>query len=83
MVQRLWHRYSAYFHIIALLLTLGITWGVLSSTVNAQGERLDKLEVKHDTLADKVDDIKVDTAAIKQSVQDIKDALNIKHRDER
>ena len=70
-MNRIWNRYSWLFHVIGAVFISGMAW----AGVTSQAGRIDKLEAKHESLNEKVDVIKVDTAVIKQTVTDIKEAL--------
>lgn len=88
-ITKIWHRYSPLLHLAILLVTLGATYGIAQAAISGQGLKIERLETRHDTLADAVASVKTDTAVtkqqvsdIKESISDIKQALNIpqKHR---
>jgi hypothetical protein len=94
MMPRVMKHWSLWIHICQVLVTIGIIYGTTVTTLEAHGEQIkaikedgDKKEVAQTQNIEKIKDdvisVKVDVSAIKQSVQDIKDALNIRHREDR
>lgn len=70
-----------------ILVTAGVTWGILSSTVTAHGETLaqysnkfDKIEIEQKQLSTAIASQAISNARIEQKVDDIRTALNIKHQ---
>jgi hypothetical protein len=74
-VQKFWHRYSGMFHILTLIISLSVTWGIVQTSVANQGEEIAKLRTKHDALSSDLAAIRTDTAVTKQQVTDIKESI--------
>jgi hypothetical protein len=81
-VEGLWRKYRALFHIFALLLTLGTTYGVMKESLasqvtatSANTQEITALKARYDLLIDNVSSIRLDTAVTKQQVADIKESI--------
>ena len=87
-VQRIWRGHSWAFHLATLCISLGVTYGIVTTNVEAQAGEIATLRAKNDAIIESISQIKTDTAVtksqvsdIKESVGEIKQALNIaKHR---
>lgn len=74
-INKIWHRYAAFFHMLTVAVTLGITWGIVQEAVANQADKIRTLESKHDSLAETISSVKVDTAVTKSQVADIKESI--------
>lgn len=93
-MRKMFRNWSFWIHICQVALTIGIIYGTTITTLDAHGKqiatiRADAQEKERersqsmDKIRDDITSVRIDVAAIRQSVHDIKSALNIKHRDDR
>lgn len=77
-IAEFWSFFRPWLQIGLILSTAAVSWGMMSTSVASQGDRLAKLEFKYDSMVEKVASIKEDTAVTRQEVKGIKDILKFK-----
>ncbi|QEL18703.1 hypothetical protein [Limnoglobus roseus] len=68
MVQRVWRKISPFFHLIALLISMAFTAGIVSANISGYEGRIAKLEGDSNS-------VRMTVVRIEQKVDDLHDAF--------